>query len=170
MKGSIFRSDLSGAGSRLNFDAEAGSKPVTIVCKVDGLCEPAFEGGPQNPGGVATYGYFISFQDGRPITKGSGVIGEGEGMDHMVAEYESVVQALRYLLHENRTLEPVEICNDNQEVGKGPYTSTYDEARKLSSAFSKIDYKLINRESIWEADCLAWKEYRQYLSKGRTPI
>lgn len=153
---------------------------MTIVCKVDGLCEPAFEGGPQSPGGVATYGYFICYEDGRPIAKGSGVIGEGEGMDHMVAEYEAVVQALRYLLREKGILEPVEVHNDNQqlvlemnglkEVGKGPYVSRYDEARKLSSQFPRIHFERIDRELDWEADCLGWKEYRRYLSERRSLI
>lgn len=153
---------------------------MTIVCKVDGLCEPAFEGGPQNPGGVATYGYFICYEDGRPIAKGSDVVGEGEEMDHMVAEYEAVVQALRHLLHENRISESVEVHNDNQqlwlemsgqrEIGKGPYAARHNEARELTSRFTRISYKLIPSESNWEADCLAWKEYRRYLSERRSLI
>jgi len=153
---------------------------LTIICKVDGLCEPAYEGGPQNPGGVATYCYFICYEDGRPITKGSGVIGEGEGMDHMVAEYEAVVQALRYLLQENRTSDPVEVHNDNQQlwlemkeegrIGKGLHESRRDEARELTSRFGSIDYKLINGELNWQADCLAWKEYRRYMSEKRRII
>ncbi len=101
-------------------------------------------------------------------------------MDHLVAEYEAVVRALRYLLNEGKVSEPIEVNNDNEqlwremkglnEVGRGSYTSRYEEARELTSRFPKIDYKLINGESNWEADCLAWKEYRRYLSARRSFI
>jgi ribonuclease HI len=129
---------------------------------------------------VATYGFFISDEEGRPIAKGSGVIGEGEEMNHMVAEYEAVLHALRHLLQEKRTTEPVDVQNDNQqlvlemkgekEVGTGAYRSRYREARKLTSEFTKICYKKIDGELNWEADCLAWKEYRRYLSEKRRII
>ncbi len=149
---------------------------MKLICKVDGLCEPADDGQLGNPGGVATYGFFICDEEGRPFAKGSGFIGEGEGMDHLVAEYEAALSALRYLLREKKTMEPVEVQNDNQQlvlemrgekkVGTGPYQSRYHEARKLTSQFTSICFKRIDGALNWEADCLAWKEYRRYLSKN----
>ncbi len=148
---------------------------VRIICKTDGLCESAFDGGPQTPGGVATYGFFICDDEGRPIAKDSGVIGEGAEMNHMVAEYEAVLQALGYLLQEKRTKEPVIVQNDNQqlvlemkgerEFERGLHESRYYQAKRLTSLFASICYKKVDREIIWEADCLTWKEYRRYLSQ-----
>src|SRR3989442_1774914 len=75
----VVRNEIRSRGMRVagsGLDSTAHSKPgqlMTILCKVDGLCESAFEGGPQNPGGVATYGYVICYEDGRLIAKGSGV-------------------------------------------------------------------------------------------------
>jgi ribonuclease HI len=151
-----------------------------LICRVDGLCESACAGELGNPGGVATYGFFICDEDGRPISKGSGVIGEGEGMDHMVAEYEAVLHALRHLVREKRTMEPVEVQNDNQqlvlemkgekEVGAGPYQIRYHQARELASQFVSVCFRRIDGELNWEADCLARKEYRRYLSEKRSII
>ncbi len=133
-----------------------------------------------NPRGVATYGFIVSDQDGRPIGKGSGVVGEGEGIDHMVAEYEAVLHALRFLLEENRTQEPLEVQNDNEqlilelkgkkEIGTGSYQSRYFEAKKLASLFPEIEYCKISGDINWQADCLAWKEYRQYISRRNSVL
>ena len=153
---------------------------VGIVCKTDGLCEIAVEGGSYNPGGVATYGFFICDGEGRPIAKDSGVVGQGEGIDHLVAEYEAVLQALRYLLRSDRTGQPVVVQNDNQqlilemtgrrEVRTARHESRYHEVWKLTSRFEKIRYEQISGDSNWEADCLSWKAYRQFLSDSRSII
>jgi ribonuclease HI len=153
---------------------------LRLICKVDGLCEPAYDGGPGNPGGVATYGFFICDEKERPIAKDSGLVGEGEGMDHMVAEYEAVLQALSYLLRGERTKESVEIQNDNQQlvlemtggrqVETGRHESRHYEAKKLTLQFARIHYKQVSGELNWAADCLAWKEYRRFLSERRSPI
>ncbi len=157
-----------------------GERSAKLIAKVDGLCEPAHDGQLGNPGGVATYGFFICDEDGRPFAKGSGVIGEGKETDHLVAEYEAVLHALRYLLAKKVTTEPVEVQNDNQQlvlemkgekkVGTGSYQSKYDEAKKLTSHFASIRFKRIDGALNWEADCLAWKEYRRYLSEKRSII
>jgi len=153
---------------------------LKLICKVDGLCEPADDGQLGNPGGVATYGFFICDEEGRPIAKDSGLVGEGAGMDNVVAEYEAVLQALRYVLREKRTKEQVEIQNDNQQlvlemngkrkVGPCRHESRYQEAKTLTSQFTRIHYRQIDGELNWEADCLAWKEYRKYLSEKRSII
>jgi len=168
--------------NKLKIPLEAGHpmSTVRIICKTDGLCESAFDGGPQTPGGLATYGFFICDDEGRPIAKDSGVIGEGAEMNHMVAEYEAVLQALRYLLKEKRTKDPVVVQNDNQqlvlemkgerEFGEGLHETRYYEAKRLTSQFRSICYTQVDREVIWEADCLTWKEYRRYLSEKNSLI
>ena len=88
-----------------------------IICFIDGLCEPAYEGGPQNPGGVATYGYRI-MRDDKLLAEDSGVIGEGPGMTNIVAEYEALAQALSYLVKMNMTGEVVEIRSDSKMLVK----------------------------------------------------
>ncbi len=157
-----------------------GESNIGIVCKTDGLCESVADSGPQNPGGVATWGFFICDEEGRPIAKDSGVIGKGVGMGHMVAEYEAVLQALSYLIREKRTKEQVVVQNDNQQLvlemkgekkfDGGLHESRYYEAKRLTSLFPSICYKQVDRELIWEADCLTWKEYRRFLSEQRSLI
>jgi len=171
----LSRKDQDRLRLKTSLPEKMSSLDVHIICKTDGLCESAFDGGPQNPRGVATYGFFICDEEGRPIAKDSGVVGEGGGMDHMVAEYEAVIQALRYLIREGRTKELVIVQNDNQQlilemkgekkIGRGSYETKYNEAKKLSSMFAEIRYKQITGESNWEADCLSWKEHRRYVSE-----
>jgi ribonuclease HI len=168
------RKEQDGIELRTSLRHSHDDSKVGIVCKTDGLCESAFDGGPQNPGGVATYGFFICNEEGRPIAKDSGVVGEGEGIDHMVAEYEAVLHALRYLLQNEMARESVAVQNDNQqlvlevkgerEFESGLHESRYYEAKRLTSMFPSICYQQVDREVIWEADCLTWKEYRRYFS------
>ena len=144
-----------------------------IICFIDGLCEAAYEGGPQNPGGVATYGYRV-IRDGKLLAEDSGVIGEGPGMTNIVAEYEALAQVLSYLVKMNMTGEAVEIRSDNKmlvnqmkgewKVHGGAYLQYHDKARLLASNFPRISYKWVPRDSNAEADALTRKAYRQYLA------
>lgn len=146
-----------------------------IICYVDGLCESAYEGGPQNPGGVATYGYRIEREDGSFLAEGSGVIGEGGGMTSVGAEYEALSQALSYLLNANITSEKVDVRSDNRQlvyqmkgdwkIRRGAYIAKYESAKALVSRFSQIDYTWIPRESNIEADELSRRAYRRYISE-----
>src|SRR2546426_372582 len=134
-----------------------------IVCFIDGLCEPAYEGGPQNPGGVATYGYRIT-RDGKLLAEESGVIGEGPGMTNIVAEYDALAQVLSHLAKMNMTGEVVEIRSDNKmlvrqtkgewKVRRGAYVPYYEKVKPLASKFSRISYVWIRREFNEEADAL----------------
>ena len=146
-----------------------------IICNIDGLCEAAYKGGPQNPGGVATYGYRIIRDDGTLLAEDAGVIGEGAAMTNIVAEYEALAQVLSYLVKMNMTGEVVEIRNDNkmlvnQMKGRwkahgGAYVTYYEKAKLLASKFSRISYTWIPRDSNADADALTRRAYEEYLSR-----
>ncbi len=74
----------------------------------DGACEPV------NPGGTASYGYWIA-RDGKKIAEGSGIVGEGEGMTNNVAEYTGVIEGLKRL-SELGLREPLRIRGDSNLV------------------------------------------------------
>jgi ribonuclease HI len=61
---------------------------ITIV--FDGLCRP------ENPGGVATYGYVI-YQEGKNVKSGYGVVGSGAGMTNNNAEYSALKRAAEWV-------------------------------------------------------------------------
>ena len=146
-----------------------------IICNIDGLCEPAYGGGPQNPGGVATNGYRIIRDDGTLLAEDAGVIGEGTGMTNIVAEYEALAQLLSYLVKMNMTREVVEIRSDNKmlvnqmkgewKVHGGAYIPYYEKAKPLSSQFPRISYTWIPRDSNADADALTRRAYEEYLSR-----
>ena len=142
-----------------------------IVCFVDGLCEAIHEGELGNPGGIATFG-FIIYHNGSLVTGQLGHIGTGEGMDHMVAEYEALIHPLRYLFEHNVIGEDVEVRNDNQqlylemtgattpqEVAKRPHFDRYKKAKELASHFADVQYSLIKGRTN-EADFLTKKAYK----------
>ena len=147
---------------------------MLLTCYIDGLCEPAYEGGPQNPGGVATYGYKIIRGDGSLLVEDAGVIGEGPGMTNIVAEYEALVQTLSRLVKMDMTRNAVEIISDNKmlvnqmkgewKVHGGAYVQYHDKARLLASNFPQLSYKWIPRDSNAAADALTRKAYDQYLA------
>lgn len=63
------------------------SKQLIFYC--DGLCEP------RNPGGYACWAW-LAIYDGRQFRQQYGCIGHGAGMTNNEAEYEAVLQAMRY--------------------------------------------------------------------------
>lgn len=52
--------------------------------------------GPKNPGGYAFWGIIVK-EDGKEIHKETGYIGHGEGMTINYAEYQAVIEALRWI-------------------------------------------------------------------------
>lgn len=143
----------------------------SIVCFVDGLCEAIHEGELGNPRGIATFG-FIIYHNGSLITGQLGHIGTGEGMDSVVAEYEALIHALRYLFEHNLIGEDVEVRNDNQqlylemtgatrpqEVAERPHFDRYKKAKELASHFADVQYTLIKGRTN-EADFLSKKAYK----------
>ncbi len=81
-----------------------------ITIYFDGLCYP------KNPCGVAAYGYLV-YRDGKPIWRGFGTVGEGQGMTNNVAEYEGLMAAAQWIVDEGIN-EKILIKGDSQLVIK----------------------------------------------------
>jgi ribonuclease HI len=105
MKG--FGKETSLQRRRLVKERERPASPVTVLC--DGLCKPT------NPGGLGCWGFAVLDIDGREIAHGSGCIGSGPGMSNNVAEYQAVIEALRWVERNAPTME-VEIRTDSHLV------------------------------------------------------
>jgi ribonuclease HI len=63
---------------------------MKIEMYFDGACFPI------NPGGTASYGVVI-YKDGESIKELIGTVGEGKGMTNNVAEYEGLINGLRWI-------------------------------------------------------------------------
>jgi len=148
-----------------------------IEVHTDGLCEPS------NPNGVATYGVIIEVVIGKDdrteIYSAHGVIGEGEGMTSVVAEYAGVADALRILVGRSLTDREIIFYTDNQVVAKqlngewgtnqGAYLPYYFEAAKLKFNFKNLKFQWIPREENEKADRLSREAYERYMNaKDRT--
>ncbi len=149
---------------------------LKIICFIDGLCEPAYPGGPANPGGVATFGYFVKDDQGRRLAARFGIVGAGEGMSNNVAEYTALIRTLFYLRKERKTEEVIEIRSDsklvveqmkgNWKARRGLYLEKSIQAKRLSAQFEHLTFKWIPREDNEKADSLSRKAYNQYLESS----
>jgi ribonuclease HI len=85
-----------------------------ITIHTDGLCEPV------NPGGTACWAWVATSPAGKQLTKASGVLGHGPEMTNNLAEYEAVLQALRYTIGRAAVLVArdlgVELRSDSQLI------------------------------------------------------
>jgi len=145
---------------------------MKYILSFDGACEPV------NPGGVATYGYTITYENGE--RKGyHGVIGEGNGMTSNVAEYGALIKGLQRLslivVHNDEIL----IQGDSQLIIYqmiGKYKVNAENLKPLHAKAKKlfdylkskdviIDYKWINREENVEADRLSKLADKHYVKK-----
>lgn len=133
---------------------------IEIFC--DGLCEP------QNPEGIATYGYVI-YRDGQRIHDGIGVV-DAISTSNNVAEYTALIQALSYLQQCN---EKIVVKSDSEllikqiigeyEVRAKRIIPLYREATALIKKFPQISFVWIPREENAEADKLSGKAYIEHL-------
>jgi ribonuclease HI len=145
---------------------------MKYILSFDGACEPI------NPGGVATYGYTIAFENGE--RKGyHGVIGEGDGMTCNVAEYGALIKGLQRLSHIVAPKDEILIQGDSQliiyqMIGKYRVNAEnlkplHTKAKKLidnlKSNGVKIEFKWVNREFNAEADRLSKLGYKEYVKK-----
>ena len=106
-----------------------------ITVYFDGLCYP------RNPGGVAAYGYAV-FRDGKPIWRGFGAVGEGRGMTNNLAEYEALMAAAQWLVHEGIE-EKIAIRGDSELVikqMKGEYKVSSATSRKYVPRLWRISF------------------------------
>jgi ribonuclease HI len=136
-----------------------------IEVYIDGLTQP------YNPGGVATYG-FIIYENNIKIFEESKVIGKGPWASNNLAEYSALINALNFLLKENKQNEEIIIKSDskllvNQMNGKwkchgGLYVKKYYEAKEILKNFKNIKFVWIPRELNKEADELSRRAYKKY--------
>ncbi|MAH21276.1 MAG: ribonuclease H [Thaumarchaeota archaeon] len=134
----------------------------------DGLCEP------RNPGGVATYG-FVLYKDNVYLHSEYGLAAEpwGDNATNNVAEYTGMLKGLEWLVDKNLK-EDLEVFGDSQLViqqmnGKYKLRAAklrplHSRAKELSSQFTSITFRWVQREDNREADRLcreAYKNYRQ---------
>lgn len=146
----------------------------TIYC--DGLCEPAYPGGPRNPGGMATYG-FVIYKDHEQIKEGWAIIGSGQGMTNNVAEYTGAIKALEWMIENDLTDDKITLRSDSQLLIyqlDGSYAvrspriyPLYSHVRKLLKKFKKKSYCWIPREENEEADALSRRAYYSRMEKSR---
>lgn len=135
----------------------------------DGLCEPAYKGGPRNPGGVATYGYIIK-KDDEVIRQEQKVIGEGRGMTNNVAEYSALLHALEYIGSEKNVIIKGDSMLVIQQLS-GNWEIRSETSRKFIPLIEervktkKVKYQWIPREQNNVADSLSRIAYENYLKK-----
>jgi ribonuclease HI len=143
----------------------------------DGLCEP------ENPGGVACYGFVVYRESSvgeKKIFEDHGVAAEpGPDSTHNVAEYTGLIKSIEWVLA-NQSDRGLEILGDSQLVIRqltGEYkvrsprmTPLYDRAVSLLEAF-EWTATWIPREENTVADELSEKSYGEYCMKryGRVP-
>jgi ribonuclease HI len=138
-----------------------------ITIYFDGLCRP------ENPGGVATYGYVI-YKDGKKGKSGSGVIGSGAGMTNNVAEYSALKRAAEWVSQHGDDDEIV-IKGDSQlvihqmngtwQIKSATSKKFVPEIRRLLEG-RRTRFIWIPREQNVEADLLSNLAYSQ---SGREP-
>lgn len=148
---------------------------IKIWC--DGLCEPAYEGGPRNPNGVACYGYVIMLENNTKVT-GYDTIGAGKGMSNNRAEYTALIEAVKKCIEIGGDGKSLYIRSDSQLVVnqlngswlvKSPnMLPLWEEARKLLTG-RDFFIQWIPREENVEADALSRKAYKLFRKLGSVP-
>ena len=139
-----------------------------IICHTDGSCEP------QNPNGIATWGFVIDIRENGAYAniKDCGVVGVGKGMTNQVAEYAALVNCLKKLLDKGLQAEDIIIYSDSEmlvrqmrsELGanKGEYLQYFFQARGFDLLFTNLKYQWVPRETNKEADQLTRDAYIGY--------
>jgi ribonuclease HI len=135
-----------------------------ITIYFDGLCYP------QNPGGVAAYGYLV-YRDSEPIWRGFGGVGEGRGMTNNVAEYEALMAAAQWLVDEGIE-DKILIKGDSELVikqMKGQYKVSSATSKKYVPEIKRllqgkdVTFSWVPREENEEADRLSRMGYESFL-------
>lgn len=144
---------------------------LALYC--DGLCEPT------NPNGYACWAWLAKSPEGKTIRQFWGCLGHGPGMSNNLAEYEAVLQALRYTLDRVAMLAArsisVRLHADSQlairqitgeyRVNAPHLIALCAEARALAGQLRQagvpIDLQWIPRELNDEADTLSRRAYRE---------
>jgi len=147
---------------------------MKYILSFDGACELL------NPGGVATYGYTITFGNGE-IKGYHGAVGEGDDMTCNVAEYSALIKGLQRLSHITAPKDEILIQGDSQLIIYqmiGKYRVNAENLKPLHTKANtlidnlkdkdvRIEFKWINREFNSEADRLSKLAYREYIKKNK---
>jgi ribonuclease HI len=120
-----------------------------ITVYFDGACEP------KNPGGTASYGFIIQ-QDGKEIYREGKIVCSGAGASNNVAEYQGLINALRWLYAHKFQHNEIDCLGDSQlvinqmgglwNINKGIYVEHALTCKKAITYFSNITFKWIPRE------------------------
>ncbi|MEM4143951.1 MAG: ribonuclease HI [Candidatus Bathyarchaeia archaeon] len=144
-----------------------------IVAYFDGSCEPV------NPGGIATYGFVIYFDDVK-IGEGRGLATEpwSENATNNIAEYRALIEALKWLIKHGLKGE-VTVRGDSklcimQMRGKYAVKAAriiplYNEAKALSKFFKKVKFEWVPREQNKEADLQSEQALQDCLATSHYP-
>jgi ribonuclease HI len=132
-----------------------------ITVFFDGACEPV------NPGGVASYG-FIVHKNEVEVYRESKIVAEGKDSSNNVAEYNGLLNALRWLYkngHQDDNVVckgdsrlVVEQINGRWQMNKGIYIPWAIKCREAVKYFTNISFEWVPRtENIADdvsKDCL----------------
>ena len=135
-----------------------------LIVSCDGACLPT------NPGGWATWAWVAVDPDGQELASASGCLGHGPGCTNNRSEYEAVLQALRWAIHQGS--RPVVVRTDSQlvvqqvngawQVKAASLWPLVQEARCLLGELGgQIEW--IPREANTRADALTYQAYREAL-------
>ncbi len=145
---------------------------TTLDLYCDGLCEP------RNPGGYACWAWLAKWR-GETIRSAYGCLGSGEDMSNNLAEYESVLQALRYTagrldllvarglsvrLHSDSQLTIRQITGEyrvNAPHLLGLWHEAIDLAQAIRDAGVALEFIWVRRELNEEADALTRRAYQE---------
>lgn len=140
-----------------------------IIGSFDGACEP------NNPGGIATYGYIIQSR-GQVLSADKGVVGEGPAMTNNVAEYQGLIRMLEAIQEVAESGDKIEVKGDSQLVIRqmtGHYkvkstriVNLHKSAKKLVSRLRSegypVRFKWVERELNSKADTLSHQAFEEY--------
>lgn len=143
---------------------------IPWIIHFDGACQP------QNPGGVASYGWTLHNSEGYLVDSGCGVVCVGTGATNNVAEYGALEAALCYLL-DSGVHVPLLCKGDsmlvvNQVTGRWRCKREHLKIRRdrVLSLLKRIiptphryEMRWIPRKENEGADALSRKAYRDYL-------
>lgn len=140
-----------------------------ITGSFDGACEP------NNPGGIATYGYVIQ-SGGQVLSAGRGVVGEGPAMTNNVAEYQGLIKMLEGIREVVENGDDIEVEGDSQLVIRqmtGQYKVKSTRIVNLQRRAKKlvlrlrgenhhVRFKWVERELNSKADTLSHQAFEEY--------
>jgi ribonuclease HI len=149
------------------------SDTSAVVGYFDGICEPAYPGGPRNPGGCACGGWWAEpfTLEGKDIRiAGHKHYCTGDGATNNMAEYSAALDCLR-ALYGAGFRGPVVLRGDSQLVVK-QYSGEWachkdhllalrDKLRHAATFFESLQLEWIPREQNVRADALSRQAHEQ---------